>query len=89
MKRVKTMMWAAVAVFLTASMTANAQNEVKKHEFGVGLSSDLTCSTNPFLKAGSVLEGFYGKVDKNLDLNFSFVYQYNINSHFNLGTGLI
>lgn len=88
MKSLKTVFLAA---FVCVSFVAMAQEEqvIKKHNFGFGVSSVLSGSTSNYLKAPvGDFPGYFGNVDKNLDLNISARYEYAFNRSLYLGTGL-
>jgi hypothetical protein len=79
------------AVMLCASVMTFAQEGqvTKKHNFGLGLSSKLSGSTNNYLKGPiNNFPGLFGNIDKNLDLSISAHYEYAINRNMYLGTGL-
>ncbi len=87
MKRLVTII--AVAVIFTLNSFAQENNE-KRHNFGIGVSSSLSSSTNKFLKNisdgdGIVWRGSFGKVDKNIDLNLSLLYEFNLNKSITFG----
>ncbi|MBQ9313268.1 MAG: hypothetical protein IJ213_09535 [Bacteroidales bacterium] len=68
------------------SQRCNTIYDIKHHNFGVGLSSSLTATTNQYLQDNGVLHGgYYGKTAENLDLNFSLLYEYNLNRHVRFG----
>lgn len=78
----------AVVVIFTLNGFAQESKE-KRHNFGIGISSSLSSSTNKFLKHisgdGVVYEGYFGKVDKNFDFNLSFLYEFNLNNRITFG----
>lgn len=67
--------------------TQSSQDNIKKHNFGIGISAPLTSSTNQNNKyiCNNVSGTKYTKVDKNLDLNISLLYEYNLNKNITIG----
>ncbi len=81
-------MFFIVSVFCVFSGIAqmDRNKEVKRHNFGIGFSAPLTSSTNQFLKDyNDPTNMLWGRVDKNLDLNFSVIYEFNLNNNITFG----
>ncbi|MBQ9313336.1 MAG: outer membrane beta-barrel protein [Bacteroidales bacterium] len=80
----------AMCVMLAFTVAAQKNTSFKTHNFGVGLSSVLSSSTNPYLKykGATDFNGSYGKISSNMDLVLSGRYEYAFNKSMYLGTGL-
>ncbi|MDO5759392.1 MAG: hypothetical protein Q4Q06_00035 [Bacteroidota bacterium] len=74
-------------VVIIAISGYSQESNVKRHNFGIGISSSLSSSTNKFLKhiGNNTFEGNFGKIDKNFDLNLSFLYEYNVSKNITIG----
>ncbi|MBR1775196.1 MAG: outer membrane beta-barrel protein [Bacteroidales bacterium] len=76
------------ALFSLIAIQSCFAQETMKHNFGLGVGTITTSSTNQFLKYSndSPTNGIkYGEIDKNIDLNLSFIYEYSLKSNMSLG----